>query len=107
MLSEHDISLTERPITIRGELDLVKIAKTYQYAMVQHNPKAKVTRLESLVSVDDTAKILVCPRDDIKSYIILEGTTYTGWDCCNICIYCIDCHILGVTKQFILASKHV
>jgi hypothetical protein len=73
--------------------------------MVQHNPTNKATRIESLVDSDNYSKTLNCPRDNIDGYIIVEGKVATGWDCCNFCMYMIDCHVTGLTKKFILASK--
>lgn len=105
MLSQADLILADRSVTVTGVLDLVEIAKTYQYAMVQHNPTVKRTNLSSLVTCDEVARVLPCPRDSINTHVVVNHQAVTGWDCCNYCLYQIDCHITGYTRQFVLASK--
>lgn len=105
-MTDDDLSLVDTPVTIRGPLNIKVLSDMYSNCLVRNNPSLKSTRVESLIDSNNRSVTLPCPRDDINSYVIIDNNVYQGWDCCNYCLYQLDCHIFGVTKKFILAEKH-
>lgn len=105
-MTEDDYLLAQGSVTVRGNLDLDDLKRTFNYALIQHNPKVKITRVQSLVNNLETAIAVICPRDEPNTHIALDGQVYQQDNCCKFCLNQIDCYIFGITKTFILASKY-